>query len=220
MDPRFIFQAAIFDFDGVLADTIPLHFESFRRLFEAEGARFTFEDYQRRASGAPRDRVIRAILGEEIPPAKMRALMERKEEILLELIREQGLRPIDGALELVKRLRGLGLRLGMASSSRTAARFLEAIGGRPLFDAVTDALEAIRPKPDPEVFLATARKLGVEPPRCLVFEDAVPGIRAARAAGMKVVAIATTCAARDLREADWVIESFADFDSLQVLYTP
>ncbi len=213
-----LFQAAIFDFDGVLADTIPVHYRSFRKLFEAEGREFTFEDYQRVANGAPRDRVIRAILGNDLPPEKFSALMKRKEEIVLELITSEGIQPIDGALELVVQLRSLGLRTGIASSSRTAELFLKNLRAEHLFDAVTDGQVSQQPKPHPEVFMTTARKLGIEPHRCLAFEDAVFGIRAARAAGMKVVAITTTTAAEKLVEAHWIIDSFKSFDPVSILY--
>jgi beta-phosphoglucomutase len=212
-----LIKAAIFDFDGVLVNTIPLHFRSFRELFREQGVEFTFDDYRRVANGVPRDRVIKAVLGENLRPELFARLMRRKEDLILDLLDREGIQAIDGAMELVERLRALGLRLGVASSSRTAARFLSRLGAAHLFHAVTDASETVRAKPDPEVFLTTARKLEVGPAQCLVFEDAPLGVAAARAAGMKVVAITSTTSADQLHEADLVIDSFVGLDPLPLL---
>ena len=211
------FRAAIFDFDGVLADTVDLHYTSFRRLFADEGVDFSFADYMRVANGAPRHRVIRAVLGDNLLASKLEALMDRKEEIIFDLAASVGLRPIDGALDLVHTLRDSGLRLGVASSSRTARAFLGIMKIDQLFEAITDACDAARPKPDPDVFLATARHLGVDPHTCVVFEDAKVGIEAAKAAGMRVVAITTTSAATELADADWVVDTFVGFDLRRIV---
>ena len=213
------FRAVIFDFDGVLVNTISLHYSSYRRLFASEGVTFTFGDYQRVANGAPRHRVIRAVLGDDLPEEKFQALMERKETIVRDLAsRGEGLKPLDGVLDLVHRLRNHGLLVGVASSSRTAAVFLRTMKIELLFHAVTDGLETMRSKPHPEVFIKTARKFGVPPEHCLVFEDASVGVTAARAAGMSVVGITTTTPAEDLREANWVIDSFVGFDETPILF--
>lgn len=218
------FQAAIFDFDGVIADSIPLHFEAFQRLFRKEGVAFTFDDYRRVANGAPRDRVIQAVLG-ELPPQRLHDLMERKEHYVLESLARRGLRPIPGALEVVQALRSRGLRTAVASSSRTARRFLEALKpadpslGPPaaLFDAVLEGDSSRLPKPDPEIFLLAAKAVGAAPAACLAFEDAVQGVRAARAAGMRVVAVATTERKEALGEAHLIFESFAEIDLDRIL---
>jgi len=219
-NPSHPFQAAIFDFDGVLANSIPLHFESFRRLFGEEGTEFTMADYRRVANGRPRDEVIRAVLGSRIEAGRFRDLMERKERYIFEILDRDGLRPIPGALELAKALRDRGLRTAVASSSRTAARFLRALRpadpgiGRPeaLFEAILEGDGVRAAKPDPEIFIAAAKALEMAPERCVVFEDATNGVRAARAAGMRVVAVTTTEEARALAEADAVYGSFAEID--------
>jgi beta-phosphoglucomutase len=220
------FRAAIFDFDGVIADSIPLHFEAFRKLFEEEGLLFTFDDYRRAANGAPRDVVIRGVMG-ELAAERLQDLMARKEHYVLELLERRGLSPIPGSLELVRALRAKGLRTAVASSSRTARRFLEALKPADpslvpaaLFDAVLEGDGARAPKPDPEVFLLAAKALGVPPERCLAFEDAVNGVRSARAAGMTVVAITTTERAEALGEAHRIFQSFAEIDPAALLAEP
>jgi beta-phosphoglucomutase len=218
MGPR-RFQAAIFDFDGVIADSIPLHYEAFRRVFAAQGVTFSFEDYRRVANGAPRDMVIRTVLG-QMDSGRLKWLMAEKEREVMALLGERGLQPIPGALELARDLRSRGLRTAVASSSRTARRFLEALEPRDpscrpplsLFDAVLESDGIRAPKPDPEIFLSAAQAVGTRPEDCLAFEDAVQGVRAARAAGMLVVALTTTEERGALGEAHLIFDSFGEID--------
>ncbi len=218
------FQAAVFDFDGVIADSIPLHFASFGRVFAEEGVGFTWDDYRRLANGRPRDHVIRAVLG-EVPPERLKELMARKERYIFQVLEERGLRPIPGALEMARALRSRGLRTAVASSSRTARRFLAALApvdpalGPPedLFDAILEGDDRRAPKPDPGIFLAAAEALGVEPSRCIAFEDATNGVRAARSAGMRVVALTTTEERKALGESHAIFSSFAEIDPDAIL---
>jgi len=121
---------------------------------------------------------------------------------------------------MARDLRSRGLRTAVASSSRTARRFLEAIEPRDpscgpppsLFDAVLESDGIRAPKPDPEIFLLAARAVGTRPEECLAFEDAVQGVRAARAAGMLVVALTTTEDREALGEADLIFDSFGEID--------
>jgi beta-phosphoglucomutase len=219
MVTRLPFQAAIFDFDGIIADSIPLHFLAFNRVFAEEGVEFAWEDYRRLANGRPRDHVIRAVLG-DVAPDRLEDLMARKERAIFEVLRDRGLRPIPGALEMAHALRARGLRTAIASSSRTARRFLEALRppdpalGPPaeLFDAVLEGDSRRAPKPDPGIFLAAAEAVGIEPSRCVAFEDAPNGVRAARAAGMWVVALTTTVERAALGESHAVFSSFSEID--------
>jgi len=115
MTQRTRFRAAVFDFDGVIADSIPLHFQSFRRLFAEEGVPFTMEDYRRVANGRPRDVVIRSVLGNGIEPARFQHLMDLKERYIFEILERDGLHPIPGCLELAKAFRDRGLKTAIAS---------------------------------------------------------------------------------------------------------
>lgn len=206
-------HAVIFDFDGVLADTVPLHFRSFHELFAAEGVDFTFDHYQEFGNGAPRARTIRRVMGDDLDTEKFDFLMGRKEEIVLQLADREGIIAIPGVLELARGFKAQGLKLGMASSSRTAVLFLEKMGAAPLFDGTTDASEISRAKPDPDVFLRTAEKIGIEPRHCLVIEDSIVGVQAGRAAGMRVLGVTTTTTAAALHDADRVVGSFEGLDA-------
>lgn len=212
-------RAAIFDFDGVIADSIPLHFESFRRVFADEGGAFTMDDYRRVANGAPREVVIRGMMP-HLTPARLQELMDRKGRYVVQIAEEQGVMPIPGALETAAACRRRGLRTAIASSSRTAKQFLDALRiekpelrpARSLFDAILEREGVVKAKPDPEVFLLAARALDVAPAECVVVEDAVHGVTAARRAGMKVIAITTTDTREALREADIIVDRFDEID--------
>jgi HAD superfamily hydrolase (TIGR01509 family) len=188
-------------------------------VFAEEGVAFEWDDYRRLANGRPRDHVIRAVLG-DVAPDRLEDLMARKESAIFEILRDRGLQPIPGSLEMAHALRARGLRTAIASSSRTARRFLEALRppdpalGRPaeLFDAVLEGDSRHAPKPDPGIFLAAAEAVGVKPSRCVAFEDAPNGVRAARGAGMWVVALTTTVERGALGESHVIFSSFAEID--------
>jgi len=204
-----IIDAAIFDLDGVLVSSIPLHFEAFRRTFADAGKEFTMDDYVRLGAGAPRDVLIRRVLG-ELPECQFSKLMAAKERHMAECIGETGIEPIPGACEFVDAVRQRGLKTAVATASRTPDLLLGAAGLGHLFDTVVDRHDVERPKPHPEIFLRAAQILDVEPARALVLEDSPAGIEAGVAAGMRVLALSTTRPASELTRADAVFAGFDD----------
>lgn len=220
MNPLSSIRAVIFDFDGVIADTIPLHFQSFRELFATEGVDFSFEDYKTVANGAARAQTIRAVMGEGLTEEKFQFLMDRKEQITFELAARNGLHRNPGVIEFARACKDRGLLLGMASSSRMAVQFVEMLGYQDLFDAMSDSQEVERAKPSPDVFLLTARKLDIHPEQCLVVEDSVVGVQAGHNAGMSVLGVTTTTTAEKLKNADWIVDDFEGLDPARFLGEP
>ena len=210
-------RAMIFDLDGVLVWTIPMHWWAFRKTFEAEGKDFSMDEYMRFAIGASRDEVIRSVIGRDLAPEKLQALMQAKERFVHEYIDDPGIEAIPGALEFVKKSKRLQLKTAVASASRTPRLLLESIGAETLFDAIVDRTMVERSKPDPDVFLLTAERLGVKPEECIVIEDSGVGVRAAVAAGMRVLALTTTHERHELSEATAIFESFHDIQLEQWL---
>lgn len=203
-------EAAIFDLDGVLVSSIPLHFEAFRRTFAAEGRKFTFEEYLRVGAGAAREVLIRRILG-ELDESKLAVLMRAKEDHVRDLIAERGLELVPGAREFVAGVRKRGLRTAVGTSSRTPDLLLgDRFAG--LFDAIVDRTQVVRPKPAPDVFLEAAERLGVEPAHCVVFEDSPAGVAAGLAAGMTVVALTTSEPPSRLAAAHRIVSGFDRVD--------
>lgn len=202
-------RAAIFDLDGVLVSSSEIHYAAFRRTFEAEGRSFPYDVYREVALGASREDVIRRVMG-EIPPEKLSELMAAKERHFREHLERHGIRPIPGAIEFVRTLRARGIRTAVASASKLPELLLRAVGALELFDCVIGRDGVVRSKPYPDLYLKAAEVLSVPPAACVVIEDAPRGIRAARAAGMRVIALSTTEPPENLADADAVHSGFAE----------
>ncbi len=209
------FTAAIFDMDGLLIDSEPLWQEAEISCFEPLGVPITVELCQATA-GHRLDEVLR-LWHERFnwkgpSPAKMH---QRIMEEVTRLMMSRGT-ALPGALEQMARLRSAGLKLAIASSSppELIAAVVDKLGLADYLTLTHSGTHEERGKPDPAVFLSTARKLGVAPESCLVFEDAPAGVMAGHLAGMYVVAVPSVFAIDDpgFRFADQVIESLLDFD--------
>jgi len=205
-------NGAIFDMDGVLVDSRDAHRESWFVLARETGVETTDELFER-TFGMQNRTIMPLFFGRELTRAEIQRHSDRKEAVFRELIKGK-LERLPGALELARALRKAGWALAIGSSGpRENVRFLlEEMGAGDLFRVVVAHEDVSRGKPEPDVFLEAARKLHVDPSRCVVFEDAVAGVEAGRAAGMKVVAITSTVAAGELGAADVIVDSFLDVD--------
>ncbi len=185
-------KAFIFDLDGVIVDTARLHYQAWRELANELGFDFTLEDNER-LKGVSRMRSLEILLeigGIEVDGQEKLRLAERKNNRYRQLIMK--LTPADmlpGAKEFLDQSKMLGLKLALASASKNTPLILERIGLQDFFDIVVDGNRVTKAKPDPEIFLVAANDLQVQPQQAVVFEDAVAGIEAAHAAGMKAVGI-------------------------------
>jgi beta-phosphoglucomutase len=187
-----LFRGVIFDLDGVLVKTDELHFRSWQQVTGEEGIYFDHA-INDRLRGISRPDSLRIVL-ERAPrpytPDEQAALLQRKQSIFRQLL--ETLTPADllpGALPAVIELRRRGIKTAVGSSSKNTAFIIERLGLGRYFDAVVDGNDITRSKPDPEVFLLTAQRLGLEPRECLVVEDALAGVESARRAGMAVFGI-------------------------------
>ena len=184
--PERIFGGYIFDCDGTLADTMPLHYRAWKRMVKENGGEFPAELFHR-LGGKPTEAIIELLNAHhglnitDIPEAT-----ERKEEYFLELIAE--VQPIEPVLLIARRLhRTVPMAVASSGYRKYVELTLDAIGVRHLFDTVVCAEDYARGKPHPDPFLEAARRLNVPPADCLVFEDSPAGVQAAQAAGMQYV---------------------------------
>lgn len=198
-------QAVIFDMDGVLTDSEPLINAAAIAMFDERGLRVRPDDFAPFV-GTGEDRYLGGVAEHYGFPLDLPAAKERTYEIYLELV-PLHLQPFPGVSSLVEACRQAGLRIAVASSAdrvKVVAN-LRQIGLPPEFwDAVVAGEEVKHKKPAPDIFLSAAQKLGVDPAACVVIEDAVNGIQAARAARMYCIAVAHTFSADRLHEADLV----------------
>jgi beta-phosphoglucomutase len=186
-------HAAIFDLDGTLIDSYDAHYEAWRSISATHGVAVTVDDYYshfgRRNEDLLRECWLRAGKG-ELTHGQIVALDHEKEAAYRSIV--AGRLPVmDGARELVASLRADGFRTAVGSSGPPAnvALAIEGLALENAFDAVVTGRDVKRSKPDPECFLLAAERLAVPPERCVVFEDAPAGIAAAKAAGMRCIAI-------------------------------
>ncbi len=200
-------RAIIFDLDGVLVWSVPLHWRAFQKTFASVGRNFPLEEYMSFAIGASRDQVIRRVLG-DLPDSKLQHFMDEKERHFKEYLSVKSLDTIPGAIEFVRAARGQGLKTAVATASRTPELMLESIGALDLFDAIVGRGNVARSKPHPDVYLLAAETLQVQAAECLVIEDSSVGVEAARAAGMRVLALTTTEEPKGLSKADAVYSGF------------
>ena len=182
----------LFDLDGVLVDTAQYHFLAWQRMASELGIHFG-EAENEQLKGVSRAESLNRILawgGQTMPETEKQHWMTLKNEWYLELVRGMPANDyLPGAYEFLVASRGAGIKVALGSASKNAPLILERLGWMPLFDALVDGNVVTASKPDPEVFLEGARRLGLQPEECVVFEDSEAGVEAARRGGMKVVGI-------------------------------
>jgi beta-phosphoglucomutase len=204
-------RAALFDMDGVLVNNSRFHREAWRRLSQEEGFTLTDPEFWRHAIGRPVEEAVPRILGRPVSPAEAARLARRKTALYHELADDHAA-PVSGVVEFVQTLLAADVPRALATSAvaDSAARILERLGLAAAFPVRVTAGQVRRGKPDPEVYLTAAAALGVPPPACVVFEDAVVGVEAARRAGMAVVGLTTAHADVELRAAGatWTAPDF------------
>ena len=183
-------RAALWDMDGTLVDSAEYHWQAWRNTMSREGFAITNEEFLA-TFGQRNDSILRQWLGEKATPAVVQRIGDSKEELYRCMVRDRGLAALPGALEWVRLLQqqGWGQAIASAAPRANIETILHVLHATILFQAIVSAEDVHRGKPDPEVFLVAARKLGVRPEHCIVVEDAAHGIQAARAAGMHSIGV-------------------------------
>lgn len=209
-------QACLFDLDGVIVDTAKYHYQAWRKLANDLGFDLSLEQNEL-LKGISRMESLDIILSigkVSLTEEQKISYATEKNTLYLELC--QQMTPDDtlpGVRPFLEELKALSIRIGLGSASKNARVILERIDMLSYFETIVDGNRITKGKPDPEVFLIGANDLNADPAQCVVFEDAVAGIQAAKAAGMFAVGIGE---ASVLTEADIVVEGFKNF-SLQNL---
>jgi beta-phosphoglucomutase len=206
-----LIKACIFDLDGVIVDTAHYHFLAWKRLAEELGIPFTLEDNER-LKGVSRIKSLDIILelgGLTFSDHTKEVMANKKNTWFVDYIDRMMPEEIfPGVKQLITNLKAKGIKVGLASSSKNAKTVIQLLRIQNDFDAIVDGTMVVHTKPDPEIFLLTSHKLGVDPKNCVVFEDAEAGVEAARSAGMKCVGVGSPDL---LKAADRVISKTGEF---------
>lgn len=206
-----MFEAAIFDLDGVIVDTVPIHFRAWKKMFAEYGLDFSFEDYKAKVDGISRYDGAKAILT-GLSDKEIAAAGDKKQSYFLEFISKEKIPVYPSVLSLIGEMKGCNKRVAFASSSRNCRKILEKVGVLELGDAVVDGSEITRSKPDPQIFLLAAERLNCKPKDCVVFEDAVLGVEAALNARMLCVGIDHYNKPERLKGAHLIVGGLSELD--------
>ena len=207
MTPEGKLEAVLWDLDGVIADTGPYHCRAWQDVFHKRGVNFTEEDFKRHF-GQRNDTIIRSTLGGSVSPEEFDTIAAEKEENYRRRV-AGNIKPLPGAAELIRALREHGVKMAIASSApmENIQLIIRGLGIDDCFQAIVWGREVAEGKPSPEVFMLAARKLGVEPRDCIVIEDAVAGVAAAKSAAMKCLAVTNSHSRNSLQEADLIVDT-------------
>ncbi|RFS14823.1 beta-phosphoglucomutase [Emticicia sp. C21] len=210
-------KAFLFDLDGVIVDTAIYHYQAWRQM--ANGLGFDIsEEFNEKLKGVSRMDSLDIILAHgavELSEEEKLSLASQKNENYLNLVSKMS--PDDilpGVTDFFTQVKKENIKTALGSVSKNARLILERIGMLDNFDSIIDGTKIAKGKPDPEVFLKGAKELGVSPSECLVFEDAVAGVEAAKKGGMKTVGLGKK---EVLVEADIVFENLVGVDIHELL---
>jgi HAD superfamily hydrolase (TIGR01509 family) len=193
------YDAVLFDFDGTLVDTMPIHYESYRRAFAEMGLELTHEDFFDNIGGSGLETIPRFLRGRPAPWTTQQ-IHRRKKEVLATLLDEIELQQLPTA-RLLPLLHGrVPMAIATSGARPGVEKMLDRLGWVPYFSAVVTAEEVAHGKPAPDLFVAAAARLGVDPTACLVFEDTDDGVAAARAAGAQVMDVRAMAAETACRQ--------------------
>lgn len=198
--------------DGTLIDNTPYHFKSWQALFKKHDlGTLTLETYRTEISGVPIIETLRRLFGDKYDEAGLHQLLEEKESYYREIY-APFLAPINGLENFLTALKDAGIKMAIASSATVEDIdfILNKIPIRDDFEAIIDGSRVSKGKPNPQIFLKAAEELKARPEDCVVFEDSLAGIKAANAAGMKVVGITTGHTADQLQPSGLVINDYTE----------
>ena len=207
-------RAFIFDMDGTLVDNMRFHTEAWGKMLAENGVRMNAHDFLVKTAGKTNREILPTVFG-EMTDERILELGNRKETLYRDLFLPER-KPLEGVVEFLTEAQRLGIKMAVATAAPVGNMefILDGLDLRKFFDAITTADDITNGKPNPEIFLKSAEKLGVEPRHCIVFEDAVGGFEAAHRAGMKSIGIATVNRTEEILKLDSVVEAHKDFSDL------
>ena len=204
--------AVIFDLDGVIVDNMKYHKLAWKKFLEKYAASININTFSRHF-GKRNEVLLDMVFNHRLSPEEVKKYGEEKESLYRELYAED-IETIPGLLEFLKVLKKKKIKTAVASAAPpvNVDFVLDKTGIREFFNVVMNAEDVKKGKPDPEIYIKTSQLLACSPRSCLVFEDSIPGLQAAKNAGMKVAALTTTYPPAELWDADFIIDDFTEVD--------
>jgi len=206
------FEAVLWDMDGVIADTADYHYGAWRDVFGERGVAFSKEDFMRHF-GRRHDTIIKFALGDKLTPEEVDAIAGKKQVLYRERV-SKNVVPLPGAIELIKLLNEHRIKTAIATSAvlKNIDVILKGLGIQDSFQAIAYGTEVAEGKPSPQIFQLAATRLGVRPADCVVIEDAIAGVAAAKRAGMKCIAVTNSHPGMSLKNADLIVDTLEKVD--------
>lgn len=218
-------HAIIFDMDGVLVNSNPYHLQKWKDLLNERGIRYDEAELPQQVIGLRNDFAFQYFFGPQLGPEEKKRLNEELEAKFRKIFAPHA-KPLPGLTELVATCHAAGIPMAVASAAmcKNVEFVVNAVGFRSYFRTMVSGDEVTHSKPDPEIYLTAARKLGADPASCAAFEDSFVGVEAAKRAGMKCVALGTTFPMDELRRgthADLIVPGFeaVNLQTLRGLWT-
>ncbi len=210
-------KTILWDMDGVIADSNLFHFTAWQKVLAKRGVKFTEEDFTK-LFGARNDFIIRIALGEEFREEDVETIAQEK-ETLFQTKARGNIKPFHGVVKLLNTIKKGNFKLGLVSSAPKENIDLVSseLNLEGFFDCIVSGREVVESKPSPQIFLLAAKKLEAEPKDCIVIEDSPLGVKAAKAAGMRCLAVTNTHPRQELAEADRVVDSLEEVDLITLI---
>jgi beta-phosphoglucomutase len=204
----------IFDMDGVIVDSNPTHTIALRQFCKMHGHYLTDNELKAKVYGRANKDWLPDIFGDQMTPAAYKKLADEKEALFRKLF-EPIIQPLNGLIHFLDILKNNNITMAVASSAppENVQFTLEKTGTKKYFNILLNESSFNKGKPDPEIYLKTASLLNVSPDKCIVFEDSIAGVEAAKKAGCKVIGVTTTHAREEFVGTDLVID---DFEGLEL----
>jgi len=210
-------KTILWDMDGVISDSYSFHFAAWQETFAKRGINFTEQDFSK-LFGARNDFVVRSVMGNDLPEGDVKNMIQEKEGNFRR--KSTGsIKPFPGAVNLMNALKKGNFKLGLVSSApqENIDLVLSELNLPGIFNCVVFGQEVSESKPSPQIYLAAAKKLKAMPGDCVVIEDSPLGVKAAKTAGMKCLAVTNTHPRQELEEADKIVDSLKNMDLIALL---
>jgi beta-phosphoglucomutase family hydrolase len=205
-------EAVIFDMDGTMINNMPYHQKAWKEFCRRKGLELSSEEFKEKISGKKNNQIFEILFKRKLSPEEETELTEEKEQLYRDIY-SSDIKEVTGLSQLIHKFKTMGIKLAVATTAPKKNRDfgLKKLNLSDFFNLILGDEHVENGKPDPEIYLLTAKELNVEPRNCLVFEDTPVGVESAKRAGMKVVGISTTHSSKELQEADLLITDFTEF---------